>query len=77
VPVESVVSSSPKPYSPKPFTRKVSIRKDREDFVVAYQPEDVVVFRNGDARALRRLCTQLRWDIVSDVAPEGNDQRTW
>jgi hypothetical protein len=65
------------PYRPKPFTRKVSIRRDREDFVVAYQPEDVVVFRNGDPRALRKVCTQLQWDIVSDVTPEPNDPKTW
>jgi hypothetical protein len=43
------------PYRPKPFTRTVSIRRDRDDFVVAYQPEDVIVFRNGDPRALRKM----------------------
>jgi len=77
VPVESVMSSSPKAYSPKPFTRKVSIRRDREGFVVAYQPEDVVVFRNCNSQALRKLCLQLRWDIISDVMPEPNDPQTW
>ena len=67
-----------KPYSPpKPFSRKVSIRRDREDFVISYQPEDVVVFRNGDPQALRKLCLQLRWDIVSDVMPEPDDPNTW
>jgi hypothetical protein len=45
--------------------------------VVAYQPEDVIVFRNGDPQALRKLCLQLRWDVVSDVMPEPNDPKTW
>lgn len=37
---------------------------------------DVVVFRNGDAQALRRVWTLLQWDIVRDVTPEANDVRT-
>ena len=28
------------------------IRRDDKDFVVAFQPKDFVIFRNGDANAL-------------------------
>ena len=48
--------------------RLVSLRRDDADFVVAFQPEDVIVFRNPDAGALRKICGQLRWKIVSDTA---------
>ena len=47
--------------------RRVSIRRDDNDFIVAFQPENLTVFRNGDASALRRVCRQLRWEIVADV----------
>jgi YbbR domain-containing protein len=47
--------------------RRVSIRRDDNDFIVAIQPENLTVFRNGDASALRRVCRQLRWEIVADV----------
>jgi hypothetical protein len=47
--------------------RRVSIRRDGNDFVVAFQPEDFVIFRNNDPNALRRVCRFLRWDIVSDT----------
>ena len=57
--------------------KKVSIRRDDKDFVVAFQPENFVVFRNGRASALRKLCTSLRWEIVSDTAPEANDPASW
>src|SRR5271156_2072580 len=36
--------------------RQVSIRRDGKDFVVAFQPDDVVVFRHQLARSLRRVC---------------------
>jgi hypothetical protein len=48
--------------------RRVSIRPDGDDFVVAFEPEDFVIFRNQDAHALRKICRLLRWDIVSDTA---------
>jgi hypothetical protein len=48
--------------------RLVSLRRDDADFVVAFQPEDVIVFRNPDACALRKICGQLRWKIISDTA---------
>jgi len=47
--------------------RRVSIRRDDTDFIVAFQPDDIVVFRNNDAKALRRVCEKLRWEIVSDT----------
>jgi hypothetical protein len=52
---------------PKP-KRLVSLRRDDADFVVAFQPEDVIVFRNPDAGALRKICSQLRWKIIRDTA---------
>ena len=54
-------------WEPKP-RRLVSLRRDDADFVVAFQPEDVIVFRNSDACALRKICGQLRWKIISDTA---------
>jgi hypothetical protein len=48
--------------------RLVSLRRDDADFVVAFQPEDVIVFRNPDAAALRKICGQLHWKIISDTA---------
>jgi hypothetical protein len=55
----------------------VSIRRDDKDFVVAFQPQDIVVFRNGRASALRKACNLLRWEIVSDTIPEANDPASW
>ena len=46
--------------------RRVSIRPDGQDFVVAFQPEDFVIFRSDEPNALRKVCRQLRWEIVSD-----------
>jgi hypothetical protein len=48
--------------------RPVSIRRDNGDFVVAVQPENVIVFWNQDAHALRKACAFLRWQIVSDAS---------
>ena len=53
-----------------PVRRKVSIAPDGSDYVVAYQPDNVVVFRHTDAHQLRTLCHKLRWDIVSDTAAD-------
>jgi hypothetical protein len=39
-----------------------------EDFVVAFHPENYVIFRGSDPNALRKVCRQLRWEIVSDTA---------
>ena len=59
------------------FRKQVSISRDGEDFVVAYQPDNLIVFRHAEASALRRVCHQLRWEIVSDTVPEADDVRSW
>jgi hypothetical protein len=46
--------------------RRVSIRRDGEDFVIVSLAEDLVVFRNNDAGALRKICHSLRWEIAID-----------
>ena len=46
----------------------MSLRRDDVDYVVAFQPEDVIVFRNPDPCALRKICSQLRSKIISDTA---------
>jgi hypothetical protein len=48
--------------------RAVAIRRDGEDFVVAFMPNDEVIYRSGSAFALRKLCEQLRWAVVYDAA---------
>jgi hypothetical protein len=53
--------------------RLVTLRRDGEDFVVAFYPEDIVVFRNPDLQALRKMCTFLRWKIISDTASSDDD----
>jgi hypothetical protein len=52
-----------------PPRRNVSIRRDGREFVVVYEGQDLVVFRNEDANALRKVCRFLRYTIVSDQAP--------
>ena len=49
------------------YRRQVALRCDGEDFVVALQPEDEIVFRTKDARALRHVCRLLRWQIAIDT----------
>jgi tRNA threonylcarbamoyladenosine modification (KEOPS) complex Pcc1 subunit len=61
----------------QPPRRQVAIRRDGEDFVIAFQPEDFIVFRNASASALRRACSFLRWEVVSDTVLEANDPATW
>jgi hypothetical protein len=53
--------------------RKVTIRREAEDYVIVMQPEDVVVFRNPNANALRKACNFLRWEVVSDSVPEAHN----
>src|SRR5215470_1160693 len=60
-----------KPY--RPLRRKVAIRRDGEDFVIAFQPEDIVVFRHAEATALRRACVVLRWEVVSETVAEASN----
>jgi hypothetical protein len=57
--------------------RKVAIRRDQEDYVIVLQPEDLVIFRNPSATALRKACNFLRWEVVSDTVPEANDPTSW
>jgi len=57
--------------------RKVAIRRDSEDFVIAFQPEDIVVFRHAEARALRKACVVLRWEVVGDTVAEANNPASW
>jgi len=40
--------------------RKVSVQRDGTDFV-AFQPEGRVIFRHHDLKALRHVCSKLRW----------------
>ena len=60
-----------------PFRRQVSISRDGEDFVVAFQPDNIIALRNSEANALRKMCHTLRWEIVSDTVPEPGDTRSW
>jgi hypothetical protein len=55
----------------------VSIKRDGKDFVVAFQPDDVVVFRHQRAIPLRKLCCALRWEIASDTIAEAGDLASW
>ena len=53
--------------------RSVTLRREGEDFVVSFYPEDIVVFRNADPHALRKMCTFLRWKIISDTAASDDE----
>jgi hypothetical protein len=57
-PVMLAVMSIPALPVQKP-KRLVALRRDQADYVVAFQPDDTIVFRNPDADALRKLCRQL------------------
>lgn len=46
--------------------RQVSIGRDGKDFVVAFQPEDYIIFRHHDVSALKNVCRKLRWEIIDD-----------
>jgi hypothetical protein len=48
--------------------RLVTLRRDDDDFVVAFYPDDTIVFRHSDPNALRKVCAGLRWKIISDGA---------
>jgi hypothetical protein len=60
-----------------PFRRQVSISRDGEDFVVTFQPDNIVAMRHSEANALRKMCHSLRWEIVSDTIPEPNEPASW
>ena len=59
-----------------PPRRQVSIRRDDADFVVAFEPDGVVVFRHKESGALRKVCKSLRWQIVRDTV-DLNDLASW
>ena len=46
--------------------RLVTLQRDDADFVVAFYPENLVVFRHAEPNALRKVCTGLGWKIISD-----------
>jgi hypothetical protein len=46
--------------------RLVTLRPDGGDFVVTLYPEDAIVFRHTEPRALRKMCSSLRWKIICD-----------
>ena len=49
------------------YRRQVTMRPDGDDFVVATHTDGLIIFRNKDADALRKLCRSLRWEIISDT----------
>jgi len=59
--------------------RKVSVERDGTDFVVAFQPEGHVIFRHHDLKALRNVCSKLRWEVVEEKSfPQSlEDVRTY
>jgi predicted nucleic acid-binding OB-fold protein len=46
--------------------RRVSVERDGTDFVVAFQPEGHVIFRHHDLKALRNVCSKLRWEVIEE-----------
>jgi predicted nucleic acid-binding OB-fold protein len=44
----------------------VSVERDGTDFVVAFQPEGHVIFRHHDLKALRNVCSKLRWEVLEE-----------
>jgi hypothetical protein len=46
--------------------RLMTLRRDDLEFVVAFYPEDTVVFRHTEPFSLRKVCAGLRWKIISD-----------
>jgi hypothetical protein len=49
------------------YRRQVTMRRDGDDFVVATHTDGLIIFRNKDAAALRKLCRSLRWEVVRDM----------
>ena len=52
------------------------MQRDGDDFVIAFEPDGFIIFRNKDADALRKLCRSLRWEIVSDTTSSA-DELAW
>jgi hypothetical protein len=59
--------------------RRVSLERDGTDFIVAFQPEGHVIFRHHDLKALRNVCSKLRWEVVEEKSFPQNldDIRTY
>jgi predicted nucleic acid-binding OB-fold protein len=59
--------------------RTVSVERDGTDFVVAFQPEGHVIFRHHDLKALRNVCSKLRWEVIEEKSFPQNldDIRTY
>jgi len=55
------------------YRRQVAMRRDDDDFVVAFEPDGFIIFRNKDADALRKLCGSLRWEIVNDTTSSADE----
>jgi hypothetical protein len=55
------------------YRRQVAMRRDGDDFVIAFEPDGFIIFRNKDADALRKVCRSLRWEIVSDTTLSGDE----
>ena len=45
------------------YRRQVAMQRDGDDFVIAFEPDGFIIFRNEDADALRKLCRSLRWEM--------------
>ncbi len=59
------------------YRRQVTMRRDGEDFVIATHTDGLIIFRNNDPDALRKLCRSLRWEIIRDTtAPENKGAST-
>lgn len=54
--------------------RRVTLRRDGDDYIVVFQPENIVALRNPNVNAVRRLCRFLRWEIVSDQSQSELEQ---
>jgi hypothetical protein len=46
--------------------RKVSIKRDGQDFLTVFEPENIVAFRNEGVKELRKACHWLRYEIIND-----------
>ena len=53
--------------------RLVTLRRDGDDFVVVFYPEEIIVFRHNESQPLRKMCAFLRWKIIAD-SPGWDDQ---
>ena len=60
-----------------PHRRQVSIGRDGGDFVVAFQPHNIVVFRHNEAYSAEEDMPLTRWEIVSDTVPDRNELASW